>query len=91
MVNNRIARWWIALEPAVQYITWISVFCLMVVSGVSLIVIGSNMGIGILYMRQILIGIGVVMAFYVFIVLWLTVRWPKLREQYRKTSELDVD
>jgi hypothetical protein len=90
MVNNRIVRWWIALEPAVQYITWIAVFCLVVVSGVSIIVLSSNMGIGILYMRQILIGIGVVVSFFVFIVLWLTIRWPKIRGQYKKLSDSDI-
>jgi len=80
MLDNKITRWWLKLEPAVQYITWICTFCLMVFVGIGVVVFMANTGYGLAYLKEFLIGIGLFVSFFMFIVLWLTIRWPKIRE-----------
>ena len=72
MMDNKITRWWLALDPALQYMYWIISFCAMLSVGIGLVVVAAEYANAATFILPMLLGIG---AFVM-----LTVRWPHLRE-----------
>lgn len=78
-MNNKITRWWLSLDPTNQYIYWIIAFCAMLTVGIGIIVVAVEHGLAGTIILPILFSIGAFVIFFLFIVLWLTIRWPNIR------------
>lgn len=78
---TKITTWWLSLEPATQYMYWIISFCAMLSVGIGIIVVVAESAYAATMLLPILLGIGAFVVFFLFIVLWLTIRWPHLREE----------
>lgn len=80
-MNNFITKWWLSLEPATQYMYWIISFCAMLATGIGLVVLVAGSEYSATLLMPILLGIGMFVIFFLLIVLWLTVRYPHMREK----------
>lgn len=78
--NNPVSKWWLDLDPTHQYIYWIITFCVMLSVGIGLIVCAVEYGYAATALIPILGSIGVFFTFFMFVVLWLTIRWPDIRD-----------
>lgn len=80
LTENRISKWWLALDPVEQYIWWIISFCAMVAAGIGIVVLAAESAYAATLI-PFLGAIGVFVIFFMFIVLWLTVRYPSIRKK----------
>ena len=84
---KRINNWWMALEPGEQYMYWIIAFCMMLISGVAVLLgslgllAGNTMSV---FLFLVVAGIGGFVGFFMLVVLFLTIIWPN---KYLKLKE----
>ena len=77
---KRINNWWMSLEPGEQYMYWIISFCMMLISSVATLLgslgflTGNTMSV---FLFLTVAGIGSFVALFMFVVLFLTIIWPK--------------
>lgn len=76
---KKITSWWMSLEPPTQYMYWIVSFCALLSVGIALVVFAAESAYAHVLLLPMLLGIGAFVIFFMFVVLWLTVRYPHLR------------
>jgi high-affinity Fe2+/Pb2+ permease len=82
---NKIKKYWLKLDPTQQYMVWIISFCLMLVAClIGLVVYEHFFTIDQSGLMLLMLGIGGFIAFFIFVVLYLTVYWPN---HYKKNNK----
>lgn len=89
---RRVNEWWMALEPGEQYMYWIITFCMMLMSGIGIMLgtVGIFIGQSVLpiFLFLLAAGISCFVGFFMFVVLFLTIIWPyRYRKQDRTKKE----
>ena len=86
---KRINEWWMGLEPGEQYMYLIITFCMMLMSGIGILlgVVGIFVGHATLpiFLFLLAAGISCFVGFFMIVVIFLTVIWPY---HYRKENKL---
>jgi len=80
IMNNKLTQWWLSLDSSTQYMYWIIAFCAMLATGIALIVVAAESAYAATLLIPMLLGIGIFVLFFMFVVLWLTIRWPHIRK-----------
>lgn len=73
---KKINEKWMKLDPANQYLIWISSFAFLLALSVLSLVLMTTFGITEDVMRIIIVGVSSFSVFFTFVVLFLTVIWP---------------
>ena len=87
MFTNYISKWWMALDPAQQYMYWIISFIFMLGGGVIFIVALTQLEMmSVAWMIVVGGGIFGFVGFFMLVVLFLTVIWPHLYQGYNNVK-----
>jgi len=80
-MDGNITGWWLTLPPAKQYIYWIMAFCAMIAVGIGLVMTVVESAYASTLIMPVILGIGALNVFFMVIVLWITIRWPHIRDK----------